>query len=232
MQLPSVTVGNIRITTTFKSLLRVGKSGSMVTDSYMYVSYRNLETGRTATTADLRKAGIKNRQRPTVKLTPENVDFLFQRAMAAESGQINPKRYANLLGAPSFGVPTSIQEQQFKDALKAMFDSANPSQDEKTQWDAMVDLMTPKECQEFYQRYKRDLAPGFKGYHSVWSTTDVDGMVTLTASDIKQYYRTQAEARNLAALQKANRDAVRPKLLDAARRFLRDLGKQSKLDQY
>ena len=75
--MPAVTVGNIRITTTFKTQIRYTRTGQMKTDTYMYTSYRNTATGKTATAADLKAAGIKRRQAPSVKLTPENASFLF-----------------------------------------------------------------------------------------------------------------------------------------------------------
>lgn len=220
--MPGVDVGNIRITTTFKSRLRYTKTGEMRRDTYMYTSYRNTATGKTATTAELKAVGIKRRQAPSVKLTPENTSFLFNKAMRAEAGEISGKNFANLLGSKTFGMPTSKQQQQFKDALKAMFKSANPSAEELAEWNHMIDRMTPEEAQEFYERYQRDLSPGFKGYHSHWSTTDSDPMGRYTGAD-----------QGLVARQKANRDEMRPRLLNAAKQFLQDRGKlQRTLDDY
>ena len=64
--MPAVTVGGIRITTTFKTQIRYTRTGQMKTDTYMYTSYRNTATGKTATAADLKAAGIKRRQAPSV----------------------------------------------------------------------------------------------------------------------------------------------------------------------
>jgi nitrate reductase assembly molybdenum cofactor insertion protein NarJ len=212
--MPAVNVGNIRITTTFKTQIRYTKTGEMRRDTYMYTSYRNTATGKTATTAELKAAGIKRRQAPSVKLTPENADFLFNKAMRAEAGEISGRNFANVLGSKTYSMPTSKQQQQFKDALKDMFKSSNPSAEELQEWNDMIDRMTPEEAQEFYERYHRDLSPGFKGYHSHWSTTDSDPMGRYTGAD-----------QGLAARQKANRDEMRPRLLNAAGTFLRDKGK-------
>ena len=220
--MPVVNVGNIRITTTFKTDIRYTPTGQMKRDVYMYTSYRNTATGRTASAADLKKAGIRNRQAPRVKLTPENADFLFNKAMRAEAGEIGARNFANVLGSKTYGMPTSAQQQQFKDALKNMFKSANPSDAELQEWNDLVDRMTPEEAQEFYERYQRDLSPGFKGYHSKWSTIDSDPMGRYTGVD-----------KALAAQQKENRDEMRPRLLGAARSFLTDKGKlQTTLDAY
>lgn len=220
--MPAVNVGNIRITTTFKTQIRYTKTGEMRRDTYMYTSYRNTATGKTATAADLKAAGIKNRQAPMVKLTQENSEFLFNKAMRAEAGEIKAKNFANLVGSKTYGMPTSAQQQQFKDALKKMFKDANPSDGELAEWNDMIDRMTPEEAQEFYERYQRDLSPGFKGYHSHWSTTDSDPMGRYTGAD-----------QGLVARQKANRDEMRPRLLNAAGTFLRDKGKlQTTLDAF
>lgn len=220
--MPAVNVGNIRITTTFKTQIRYTKTGEMRRDTYMYTSYRNTATGKTATAAELKAAGIKRRQAPSVKLTPENADFLFNKAMRAEAGEISGKNFANVLGSKTYGMPTSKQQQQFKDALKDMFKSSNPSAEELQEWNDMIDRMTPEEAQEFYERYQRDLSPGFKGYHSHWSTTDSDPMGRYTGAD-----------QGLVARQKANRDEMRPRLLNAAGTFLRDKGKlQTTLDAF
>ena len=151
--MPAVQVGNIRIVTTFKSSLKYTKTGELKRDMYMYTSYRNIATGKTATTAELKAAGIRNRQAPSVKLTPENAEFLFNRATRAEAGEIKTKNYANLIGSKSFGMPTTEQQKQFKDALKSMFSNANPSDAELSEWEDMIDAMTPEEAQEFYERY-------------------------------------------------------------------------------
>lgn len=180
--MPAVNIGNIRITTTFKTQIRYTKTGEMRRDTYMYTSYRNTATGKTATAADLKAAGIKRRQAPSVKLTPENADFLFNKAMRAEAGEISGRNFANVLGSKTYGMPTSKQQQQFKDALKDMFKSSNPSAEELQEWNDMIDRMTPEEAQEFYERYQRDLSPGFKGYHSHWSTTDSDPMGRYTGA--------------------------------------------------
>lgn len=193
----------------------------MVRSRYMYTSYRNTVTGKTANAADLKAAGIKRRQAPGVKLTPENATYLFNKATRAEAGEISGRNFANLLGSESFGMPTSKQQQQFKDALKDMFRSSNPSAEELAEWEGMIDRMTPEEAQEFYERYQRDLSPGFKGYHSHWSTTDSDPMARYTGAD-----------KGLVARQKANRDEIRPRLLNAAGTFLRDKGKQTILDNF
>lgn len=220
--MPAVNVGNIRITTTFKTRLSYTKTGEMRRDTYMYTSYRNTATGKTATAAELKAVGIKRRQAPGVKLTPENTSFLFNKAMRAEAGEIGGRNFANLLGSKTYGMPTSKQQQQFKDALKDMFKSSNPSAEELAEWEDMIDRMTPEEAQEFYERYQRDLSPGFKGYHSHWSTTDSDPMGRYTGAD-----------EGLAAKQKANRDEMRPRLLNAAGTFLRDKGKlQTNLDAF
>ena len=220
--MPVVNVGNIRITTTFKTDIRYTPTGQMKRDMYMYTSYRNTATGRTASAADLKKAGIRNRQAPRVKLTSENADFLFNKAMRAEAGEIGARNFANVLGSKTYGMPTSAQQQQFKDALKNMFKSANPSDAELQEWNDLVDRMTPEEAQEFYERYQRDLSPGFKGYHSKWSTIDSDPMGRYTGVD-----------KALAAQQKENRDEMRPRMLGAARSFLTDKGKlQTTLDAY
>ena len=220
--MPAVNVGNIRITTTFKTQIRYTKTGEMRRDTYMYTSYRNTATGKTATAADLKAAGIKRRQAPSVKLTPENADFLFNKAMRAEAGEISGHNFANVLGSKTYGMPTSKQQQQFKDALKDMFKSSNPSAEELQEWNDMIDRMTLEEAQEFYERYQRDLSPGFKGYHSHWSTTDSDPMGRYTGAD-----------QGLVARQKANRDEMRPRLLNAAGTFLRDKGKlQTTLDAF
>ena len=220
--MPAVSIGNIRITTTFKTQIRYTKTGEMRRDTYMYTSYRNTATGKTATAADLKAAGIKRRQAPSVKLTPENADFLFNKAMRAEAGEISGRNFANVLGSKTYGMPTSKQQQQFKDALKDMFKSSNPSAEELQEWNDMIDRMTPEEAQEFYERYQRDLSPGFKGYHSHWSTTDSDPMGRYTGAD-----------QGLVARQKANRDETRPRLLNAAGTFLRDKGKlQTTLDAF
>ena len=220
--MPVVNVGNISITTTFKTDIRYTSTGQMKRDVYMYTSYRNTATGRTASAADLKKAGVKNRQAPRVKLTSENADFLFNKAMRAEAGEISARNFANVLGSKTYGMPTSAQQQQFKDALKNMFKSSNPSDAELQEWNDMVDRMTPEEAQEFYERYQRDLSPGFKGYHSRWSTIDSDPMGRYTGVD-----------KGLAAQQKENRDEMRPRLLGAARSFLTDKGKlQTTLDAY
>jgi len=220
--MPAVNVGNIRITTTFKTQIRYTKTGMMVTDTYMYTSYRSTATGKTATAAELKAAGIKRRQAPSVKLTPENADFLFNKAMRAEAGEISGRNFANVLGSKTYGMPTSKQQQQFKDALKDMFKSSNPTAEELQEWNDMIDRMTPEEAQEFYERYQRDLSPGFKGYHSHWSTTDSDPMGRYTGAD-----------QGLVARQKANRDEMRPRLLNAAGTFLRDKGKlQTTLDAF
>lgn len=220
--MPAVNIGNIRITTTFKTQIRYTKTGEMRRDTYMYTSYRNTATGKTATAAELKAAGIKRRQAPSVKLTPENADFLFNKAMRAEAGEISGKNFANVLGSKTYGMPTSKQQQQFKDALKDMFKSSNPSAEELQEWNDMIDRMTPEEAQEFYERYQRDLSPGFKGYHSHWSTTDSDPMQRYTGAD-----------QGLVARQKANRDEMRPRLLNAAGTFLRDKGKlQTTLDAF
>lgn len=220
--MPAVNVGNIRITTTFKTQIRYTKAGEMRRDTYMYTSYRNTATGKTATAAELKAAGIKRRQAPSVKLTPENADFLFNKAMRAEAGEISGRNFANVLGSKTYGMPTSKQQQQFKDALKDMFKSSNPSAEELQEWNDMIDRMTPEEAQEFYERYQRDLSPGFKGYHSHWSTTDSDPMGRYTGAD-----------QGLVARQKANRDEMRPRLLNAAGTFLRDKGKlQTTLDAF
>ena len=220
--MPRVDVGNIRITTTFKTRLRYTKTGEMRSDTYMYTSYHNTATGKTATTAELKAVGIKRRQAPSVKLTPENTSFLFSKAMRAEAGEISAKNFANLLGSKTYGMPTSKQQQQFKDALKDMFKSSNPSAEELAEWNRMIDKMTPEEAQEFYERYQRDLSPGFRGYHSHWSATDSDPMSRYTGAD-----------RGLVARQKANRDEMRPRLLNAAGTFLRDKGKlQTTMDAF
>lgn len=220
--MPVVNVGSIRITTTFKTDIRYTPTGQMKRDVYMYTSYRNTATGRTASAADLKKAGVKNRQAPRVKLTSENADFLFNKAMRAEAGEIGARNFANVLGSKTYGMPTSAQQQQFKDALKKMFKASNPSDAELQEWNDMVDRMTPEEAQEFYERYQRDLSPGFKGYHSHWSTIDSDPMGRYTGAD-----------KGLAAKQKENRDEMRPRLLGAARSFLTDKGKlQTTLDAY
>ena len=220
--MPAVNVGSIRITTTFKTQIRYTKTGEMRRDTYMYTSYRNTATGKTATAAELKAAGIKRRQAPSVKLTPENADFLFNKAMRAEAGEISGRNFANVLGSKTYGMPTSKQQQQFKDALKDMFKSSNPSAEEQAEWDDMIDRMTPEEAQEFYERYQRDLSPGFKGYHSHWSTIDSDPMKRYTGAD-----------KGLVARQKANRDEMRPRLLNAAGTFLRDKGKlQTTLDAF
>lgn len=232
--MPIITVGNIRITTTFKSGIRYNKKGEMVSDNWMYVSYRNLQTGKTATNAELAEAGIKHRQRPAVKLTDENADFLFNRAIRAEAGELKPKNYANLLGSKSFGVPTSEQTAQYKDALKKMFEDSNPSEEEQEKWNAMVDSMTEQEVKQFYDRYQRDINKGFKGYHSKWLTTDTDEMTSATTKDVLENYKAQSEvdSRDIAKLQKVNRDTIRPKLMNALESFLRDKGKQSTLDRF
>lgn len=220
--MPAVNVGNIRITTTFKTQIRYTKTGEMRRDTYMYTSYRSTATGKTATATELKAAGIKHRQAPSVKLTPENADFLFNKAMRAEAGEISGRNFANVLGSKTYGMPTSKQQQQFKDALKQMFKSSNPSAEELQEWEDMIDRMTPEEAQEFYERYQRDLSPGFKGYHSHWSTTDSDPMGRYTGAD-----------QGLVARQKANRDEMRPRLLNAAGTFLRDKGKlQTTLDAF
>ena len=220
--MPTVNIGNIRVTTTFKTQIRYTKSGEMRRDTYMYTSYRNTATGKTATAADLKAVGIKRRQAPSVKLTPENANFLFNKAMRAEVGEIGAKNFANVLGSKTFGMPTTKQQEQFKSALKDMFKSSNPSAEELAEWNRMIDRMTPEEAQEFYERYQRDLSPGFKGYHSHWSTTDSDPMGRYTGADP-----------GTVAIQKANRDEMRPRLLNAAGSFLRDKGKlQTTMDAY
>ena len=220
--MPTVNIGNIRVTTTFKTQIRYTKTGQMKRDTYMYTSYRNTATGKTATATDLKAVGIKRRQAPSVKLTPENANFLFNKAMRAEAGEIGAKNFANVLGSKTFGMPTTKQQQQFKDALKDMFKSSNPSAEELQEWNRMIDQMTPEESQEFYERYQRDLSPGFKGYHSHWSTTDSDPMSRYTGADP-----------STVAIQKANRDEMRPRLLNAAGSFLRDKGKlQTTMDAF
>lgn len=220
--MPAVTVGNIRITTTFKTQIRYTRAGQMKTDTYMYTSYRNTATGKTATAADLKAAGIKRRQAPSVKLTPENASFLFNKAVRAEAGEIGGRNFANVLGSKTYGMPTSAQQQQFKDALKQMFKSSNPSAEELAEWEDLIDRMTPEEAQEFYERYQRDLSPGFKGYHSHWSTVDSDPMDRYTGAD-----------QGVVARQKANRDEMRPRLLGAVRSFLADKGRlQTTLDAF
>lgn len=220
--MPTVNIGNIRVTTTFKTQIRYTKTGQMKRDTYMYTSYRNTATGKTATAADLKAVGIKRRQAPSVKLTPENANFLFNKAMRAEASEIGGKNFANVLGSKTFGMPTTRQQQQFKDALKDMFKSSNPSAEELAEWNRMIEQMTPEEAQEFYERYQRDLSPGFKGYHSHWSTTDSDLMSRYTGADP-----------GTVAIQKANRDEMRPRLLNAAGSFLRDKGKlQTTMDAY
>ena len=220
--MPTVNIGNIRVTTTFKTQIRYTKTGQMKRDTYMYTSYRNTATGKTATAADLKAVGIKRRQAPSVKLTPENANFLFNKALRAEAGEIGAKNFANVLGSKTFGMPTTKQQQQFKDALKQMFKSSNPSAEELAEWNRMIDKMTPEEAQEFYERYQRDLSPGFKGYHSHWSTTDSDPMSRYTGADL-----------GTVAIQKANRDEMRPRLLNAAGSFLRDKGKlQTTMDAF
>ena len=220
--MPTVNIGNIRVTTTFKTQIRYTKTGQMKRDTYMYTSYRNTATGKTATAADLKAVGIKRRQAPSVKLTPENANFLFNKAMRAEGGEIGAKNFANVLGSKTFGMPTTKQQEQFKSALKDMFKSSNPSAEELQEWNDMIDKMTPEEAQEFYERYQRDLSPGFKGYHSHWSTTDSDPMSRYTGADP-----------GTVAIQKANRDEMRPRLLNAAGSFLRDKGKlQTTMDAY
>ena len=220
--MPTVNIGNIRVTTTFKTQIRYTKTGQMKRDTYMYTSYRNTATGKTATAADLKGVGIKRRQAPSVKLTPENANFLFNKAMRAEGGEIGAKNFANVLGSKTFGMPTTKQQEQFKSALKDMFKSSNPSAEELQEWNDMIDKMTPEEAQEFYERYQRDLSPGFKGYHSHWSTTDSDPMSRYTGADP-----------GTVAIQKANRDEMRPRLLNAAGSFLRDKGKlQTTMDAY
>lgn len=220
--MPTVNIGNIRVTTTFKTQIRYTKTGQMKRDTYMYTSYRNTATGKTATAADLKAVGIKRRQAPSAKLTPENANFLFNKAMRAEAGEIGAKNFANVLGSKTFGMPTTKQQEQFKSALKDMFKSSNPSAEELAEWNRMIDKMTPEEAQEFYERYQRDLSPGFKGYHSHWSTTDSDPMSRYTGADP-----------GTVAIQKANRDEMRPRLLNAAGSFLRDKGKlQTTMDAY
>ena len=220
--MPTVNIGNIRVTTTFKTHIRYTKTGQMKRDTYMYTSYRNTATGKTATAADLKAVGIKRRQAPSVKLTPENANFLFNKAMRAEAGEIGAKNFANVLGSKTFGMPTTKQQEQFKSALKDMFKSSNPSAEELQEWNDMIDRMTPEEAQEFYERYQRDLSPGFKGYHSHWSTTDSDPMSRYTGADP-----------GTVAIQKANRDEMRPRLLNAAGSFLRDKGKlQATMDAF
>ena len=56
--MPTVNIGNIRVTTTFKTQIRYTKTGQMKRDTYMYTSYRNAATGKTATAADLKSEGI------------------------------------------------------------------------------------------------------------------------------------------------------------------------------
>ena len=220
--MPVVNVGNIRITTTFKSSITYTKTGEMRRNMYMYTSYRNTATGRTATAADLKKAGIVHRQAPMVKLTQENAEFLFNKAMRAEAGEIKAKNFANLIGSKTYGMPTSAQQQQFKDALKKMFKDANPSDAELAEWNDMIDMMTPEECQQFYEQYHSDLKPGFTGYKSKWSTLDEDSMARYTGKDPGE-----------VAAAKQNRDEMRPRLLNAARQFLQDRGKlQRTLDDY
>ena len=220
--MPVVNVGNIRITTTFKTDIRYTPTGQMKRDVYMYTSYRNTATGRTASAADLKKAGIRNRQAPRVKLTSENADFLFNKAMRAEAGEIGAKNFANVLGSKTYGMPTSAQQQQFKEALKKMFKSSNPSDDELQEWNDLVDRMTPEEAQEFYEKYQRDLSPGFKGYHSQWSTIDSEPTARYTGA-----------TQDIVSKQKKNRDEMRPRLLEAASRFLTEKGKlQTTLDAY
>lgn len=230
--MPSVTVGNIRIVTTFKSGIKYTKTGEMVTENFVYTSYRNLDTGRTATTAELNAVGIKNRQRPSVKLSNDNAEFLFNKALRAEAGEIKAKHYANLLGSKTYGLPTDEQFEQFKDALKSMFKDANPSAEELEEWNAMVDSMTSLECQQFYDRYQRDIRKGFKGYHSTWTTIDTDDMGAATADQVRENYRRQAEAEEVIELQKVNRDTTRPKLMDALRSFLQDKGHQTTLHRF
>lgn len=220
--MPAVNVGNIRITATFKIRSWYTRTGQMKTDTYMYTSYRNTATGKTATAADLKAAGIKHRQAPGVKLTSENAGFLFNKAARAEAGEISGRSFANILGSKTYGLSTSAQQQQFKDALNAMFKSSNPSAEELAEWEDLIDSMTSEEAQEFYDRYQRDLSPGFKGYHSHWSTIDSDPMGRYTGAD-----------QGAAAHQKANRDEMRPRLLGAARGFLNDKGRlQTTLDTY
>lgn len=219
--MPAVTVGNIRITTTFKTGVKYDKSGRMEVDKYMYTSYRNLETGKTATAADLKAAGIKNRQRPAVKLTQENSSYLFNKAQRAEAGEIEAKNFANLLGSKSFGLPTGEQQKQFKDALKNMFKSSNPTDEELAEWNTIVDNLTPEECQEFYQRYQTQLKPGFKGYSSQWSTIGDDDMGRYTGRDLSQ-----------VELRSRNASTVRRQILNAGRSFIRDKGRQSVLDEF
>lgn len=230
--MPAVQVGNIRIVTTFKSSMKYTKTGELKRDMYMYTSYRNTATGKTATAAELKAAGIKNRQAPAVKLTSENAEFLFNRAMRAEAGEIKAKNFANLIGSKTFGLPTTEQQKQFKDALKSMFKNANPSAEELAEWEDAIDSMTPEEAQEFYERYQRDIAPGFKGYHSRWTTIDTDPMASGTAEDVRANYRRMQQIdAGVVGTMKANRDTVRPKLLNAARNFLRDKGKTT-LDDF
>lgn len=219
--MPIINIGNIRITTTFKTSLKYGKSGALERTTYLHTSYMNTATKKTASNADLAKVGIRKRQAPTVKLTEENADFLFTRAMRAEAGEISGKNFGNLLSSPSFGMNTEAQKIQFQQALKDMFLSSNPSESELREWSEMIDSMTPDECQEFYQRYQKDLKAGFSGYHSTWSSTDSDPLRKWTG-----------RSSSALELQKKNRDEIRPRLLNAASSFLKSKGRQMTLDVF
>jgi len=220
--MPAVTVGNIRVSVTFHSRLTYNKQGRMVAEKTMTTSYFNATTRRAATKEEIHAAGIKNIQKRNVKLTEENAGFLFNKTKRAAEGELDPKHYANLIGSKSYGIPTEQQKQQFKDALIKMFADANPTDEEMNEWEALVEGMTPDDCQEFFQRYQTQLRPGFRGYQSGWITIDKDPMSKYTGKDQEE-----------VALRSRNSATVRQQLLSAIREFVRTTPMvQKHLDDY
>lgn len=219
-----VIVGNVSVETTFTSKTYYDKSGQLRRERYMHTTYRNIDTGRIASNADLAEVGIKHRQAANVKLTSENASFLFRRAERAERGDIKPKSFANLIGSKTFGVPDREQMRQFKDALRTMFEKSNPSEEELARWNELIDKMTPEECQRFYEQHQRALDRGFEGYRSKWTNLDRDAMPSATRQAVLDSYNG-GDMSNVIATQKANRDTVRAELLPAAENFLKSIGK-------
>lgn len=209
----SVRIGNIRITQSFARKQRYTKEGRLVFDTTVRTIYQDVRTGRTATAAQLAEAGIRKRAAPSMKLTPENAQFLFQKAQRAEAGAITAKGYAGLIASKTFSLPTAEQQKQFKDALITMFGKTNPSEDELKEFKELIDQLSPEECQEFFQRHQRVLDEGFAGYHSNWSTLDRENMPKV---DSKTYTGNMEPFE----IQRINRDTARPKILNAARAFV------------
>ena len=199
--------GDVRVYVSFETWIN-NKTG--MREQFMNVAYKNVKTGKRATAKDLEKAGIR-KQKARVQLTTENADYVFNMVERAAKGEITPSRAIGAIGSKTLGMKTVDQVEQFRDSLKKMFKSTNPTDAELAEFTEFVDSLDTRQLESFYIQNSKDLKPGFKGYNSEWKSLGADDEYEILADPRSQQGVLQARS--------ARTEYAKGRILKAARSF-------------